>query len=120
MATLHALTRTLSEQTSPVPRPAAVKGMVWIPGGTFLMGSDAHYPEEAPAHRVGVDGFWMDEYLVTNQQFRRFAKETGYVTVAERVPRAEDYSGALPEMLVAGSVVFAPPNGPVDLRNHST
>jgi formylglycine-generating enzyme len=58
--------------------------MVWIPGGTFLMGSDDHYPEEAPAHRVRVDGFWMDRFAVTNRDFARFVNETGYVTLAER------------------------------------
>ncbi|MGH2532081.1 MAG: formylglycine-generating enzyme family protein [Thermomicrobiales bacterium] len=92
--------------------------MVWIPGGTFLMGSNDHYPEEAPAHRVTVAGIWMDEYPVTNQQFRRFVKATGYVTVAERTPHATDYPGAKPEMLVPGSAVFLQPEGPVDLRNH--
>lgn len=56
------------------------KNMVWIPGGTFLMGSDRHYPEEGPAHLVRVDGFWMDRYTVTNKQFQRFVKDTGYVT----------------------------------------
>ena len=83
--------------------------MVWIPGGEFLMGSDHHYPEEAPQHRVRVDGFWMDESPVTNAEFRRFAEATGYVTFAEIAPRAEDYPGALPELLHAGSVVFSKP-----------
>jgi formylglycine-generating enzyme required for sulfatase activity len=92
--------------------------MIWIEGGSFTMGSDHHYPEEAPAHRVSVDGFWIDRYQVTNADFRRFVKETGYVTVAERIPRAEDYPGALPDMLVAGSVVFTPPPGPVPLNSH--
>ena len=64
-------------------RPA-LKHMAWVPGGTFLMGSNDHYPEEAPAHHVTVDGFWMDEHPVTVAEFRRFVKETGYVTVAER------------------------------------
>ncbi|WP_259703038.1 formylglycine-generating enzyme family protein [Synechococcus sp. CS-1324] len=57
--------------------------MVWIPGGSFVMGSDAHYPEEAPAHRVAVEGFWIDRSPVTNAQFRKFVKATGHVTVAE-------------------------------------
>ena len=60
--------------------------MLWIPGGTFLMGSDDHYPEEAPAHRVGVDGFWMDRCPVTNADFQQFVDETGYVTLAELPP----------------------------------
>jgi formylglycine-generating enzyme required for sulfatase activity len=93
--------------------------MVWIPGGTFRMGSDRHYPEEAPVHRVTIDGFWMDRTPVTNRQFREFVRATGHVTVAERKPRAEDYPGALPHMLKAGSLVFDPPGYPVDLRDWS-
>jgi formylglycine-generating enzyme required for sulfatase activity len=92
--------------------------MVWIPGGTFRMGSDHHYPEEAPAHRVTVDGFWMDRTPVTNSAFRRFVQATGHVTFAELPPRAEDYPGAKPEMLQPGSLVFKKPPGPVDLRSH--
>jgi formylglycine-generating enzyme required for sulfatase activity len=92
--------------------------MVWIPGAEFTMGSDDHYPEEAPAHRVHVDGFWMDETAVTNAEFARFVEETGYVTLAERAPNAADYPGALPGMLVPGSVVFKRPSHPVDLGNH--
>jgi formylglycine-generating enzyme len=99
-------------------RKPAYDGMVWIPGGTFLMGSDRHYPEEAPAHRVTVGGFWMDVKLVTNEEFRAFAKASGYVTVAQRVPDAAQYPGAKPEMLVPGSVVFRKPAGLVDMRNH--
>jgi len=90
--------------------------MIWIPGGEFHMGSEAHYPEEAPLHRVQVDGFWMDRAPVTNEQFRKFVECTGYVTYAEIPPRAEDYPGALPEMLHPGSVVFHKPKGPVDTR----
>jgi sulfatase modifying factor 1 len=93
-------------------------GMVWNPGGTFLMGSDQHYPEEAPTHRVTVEGFWMDTELVTNAQFAAFIRETGYRTQAEIVPDAAQYPGAIPEMLVAGSVVFRKPKGRVDLNNH--
>jgi formylglycine-generating enzyme required for sulfatase activity len=89
--------------------------MVWIPGGSFLMGSDAHYPEEAPAHTVIVEGFWMDRFPVTNAELRRFVEETGYRTVAERAPDPAEYPGADPKMLVPGSVVFQPPAGPVDL-----
>jgi formylglycine-generating enzyme required for sulfatase activity len=91
--------------------------MVWIPGGTFLMGSDDHYAEEAPVHPVSVDGFWMDKYAVTNTQFRRFVEATGHVTLAERAPNAADYPGARPELLVPASTVFVAPPGPVDLRN---
>jgi sulfatase modifying factor 1 len=93
--------------------------MVWIPGGTFRMGSDRHYPEEAPVHRVGVDGFWIDRTPVTNRDFLRFVKATGYVTFAERKPDPKDYPGALPHMLRAGSLVFSPPLSQVDLSDWS-
>ena len=98
--------------TAAPPGLAPTKDMVWIPGGTFPMGSDEHYPEEAPAHPVTVAGFWIDRTQVTNAAFRRFVKATGYVTVAERVPDAAMYPGANPEMLVPGSVVFHQPTGP--------
>ena len=90
--------------------------MVWIPATTYRMGSDAHYPEERPVHRVSVDGFWMDRYPVTNERFARFVHETGHVTFAEIPPDPADYPGALPHMLYAGSLVFVQPDGPVDLR----
>jgi formylglycine-generating enzyme len=95
----------------------SVDGMVPLPGGTFLMGSDRHYPEEAPARPVGVDGFWIDRYAVTNQDFAAFTAATGYVTVAERPLRAEDFPGAPAENLVPGSLVFTGTQGPVDLRH---
>jgi sulfatase modifying factor 1 len=94
--------------------------MAWIPGGTFLMGSDAFYPDERPVRPVAVDGFWMDELLVTAADFRRFVRETGHVTPAERSPVAEDYPDAAPELLVPGSLVFRKTGGPVpldDFRN---
>ncbi|GAB4066816.1 formylglycine-generating enzyme family protein [Ancylobacter sonchi] len=91
--------------------------MVWIEGGTFRMGSDHHYPEEKPAHRVSVAGFFIDATPVTNAQFRAFVEATGHVTVAETAPDPKDYPGARPEMLKAGSLVFTPPPHPVDLRN---
>jgi formylglycine-generating enzyme len=91
--------------------------MVWIPGGTFLMGSDKHYKEEAPAHAVTVDGLWMDKHTVTNEGFRRFVEATRYVTFAERPPNAADYPGAKPELLVPASVVFRKPSQRVDLNN---
>ncbi len=99
--------------------PAPFPDMVWIPGGTFLMGSDRHYPEERPAHRVSVDGFWMDRCAVTNADFGRFVAATGWRTLAERPAKAEDYPGAAPEMLAPASVVFRKSAGPVDLRNPS-
>ncbi len=92
--------------------------MAWIDGGSSLMGSNHHYPEEAPAHPVSADGFWIDTHLVTNQQFQRFVSATGYVTLAEKTPRAEDYPGAIPEMLKPGSVVFHKPKHPVSLSQH--
>ncbi|GEP02906.1 hypothetical protein MOX02_09440 [Methylobacterium oxalidis] len=95
----------------------ATRDMVFLPSGTFRMGSDGHYPEEAPVHRVQVDGFWIDRTPVTNAQFRAFVRATGYVTMAERRPDPKDYPGALPYMLQPGSLVFKPPKGPVDLRD---
>ncbi len=92
--------------------------MVWIAGGEFTMGSDRHYPEERPAHRVLVDGFWIDRYQVTNDDFAAFVADTGHVTLAERVPDAADYPGAIPDLLVAASMVFVNPGHKVDLRNH--
>ncbi|MDI9240008.1 formylglycine-generating enzyme family protein [Lysobacter sp. LF1] len=92
--------------------------MVWIPGGSFTMGSDHHYPEEKPAHRVAVDGFWIDRQAVTNREFARFVQATGYVTLAEKPADPADYPGADPAMLAPASVVFVPPPGRVDLRNH--
>ena len=94
-------------------------GMTWIPGGTFRMGSDKHYPEEAPAHRVTVSEFCIDLTPVTNRDFRKFVNATGYVTFAETPPDAKDYPGALPHMLKAGSLVFTPPKRPVDLCDWS-
>ena len=83
------------------------------------MGSNSHYPEEAPAHVVSVSGFWMDRTPVTNHQFRQFVAATGYVTIAEQTPDAKDYPGALPHMLRPGSLVFTPPGHSVDLRDWS-
>src|SRR5262249_1185325 len=93
------------------------KGMTFIAGGTFSMASDRHYPEEAPAHRVRVDPFWIDRTPVTNRQFRTFVEATGYVTIAEVPPDPRDYPGARPEMLYAGSLVFTPPRRTVGRLN---
>ncbi|MGY3533197.1 MULTISPECIES: formylglycine-generating enzyme family protein [Bradyrhizobium] len=92
--------------------PLAIRtdGMVWIPGGTFRMGSDHHYREEAPSHRVRVDAFWIDRTPVTNARFRSFVNQAGHITVAETAPDPAHYSGALPHMLYAGSLVFEPPH----------
>ncbi|HEX7273206.1 MAG TPA: formylglycine-generating enzyme family protein [Casimicrobiaceae bacterium] len=91
--------------------------MVWIPPGTFMMGSDQHYPEEAPTHKVTVNGFWMDRHTVTNREFKHFVEATGHVTLAERPASAADYPGAKPELLVPSSVVFRKPQPTVDLSN---
>ena len=85
--------------------------MVWVPGGTFRMGSDHHYPEEAPAHDVAVDGFWIDRYAVTNDQFSRFVAATGHVTVAELPPDPADYPGAQPDLVVPASRSSGAPGG---------
>jgi sulfatase modifying factor 1 len=82
------------------------ENMAWVPGGMFLMGSDHHYPEEAPAHKVKVGGFWMDTKTVTNRDFARFVEASGYVTLAEKPANAGDYPGAKPELLLPSSVVF--------------
>lgn len=94
--------------------------MIWIPGGSFQMGSDRHYPEEAPAQRVEVEGFWMDRAPVSNAQFQRFVKATGHVTVAERPADPSLYPEAGPERLVPASIVFVPPAGPVGPSNPYT
>jgi formylglycine-generating enzyme len=99
------------------PRVCPFPDMVWVPGGTFRMGSDEHYAEERPAHEVTVRGFWMDRYPVTNARFARFVEATGFTTFAERRPNPADYPHAPPEMLYAGSLVFAQPAGPVDLTD---
>ncbi|GLU50261.1 formylglycine-generating enzyme family protein [Nocardiopsis ansamitocini] len=95
--------------------PAPAKGMVWIPGGTFLMGSEEFYPEERPVHPVRVDGFWIDTEPVTVARFRRFVKATGYRTLAERAPIPDEVPGADPALLVPGSLVFCAPAHPVGL-----
>ena len=92
-------------------------GMVWIPGATFVMGSDSHYPEEAPARKVKVDGFWIDPGPVTNREFGRFVRKTGHVTMAEQAPDPADYPGARPELLVPFSTVFVPPPHRVSLSD---
>lgn len=114
------MTAIESKPIAEAPRRAPpTPGMVWVPSGTFRMGSDKHYPEEAPVHRVTVDGFWIDRTPVTNRDFRRFVAATGHVTIAETKPDPKDYPGALPHMLKAGSLVFSPPNHPVNLQDWS-
>jgi formylglycine-generating enzyme required for sulfatase activity len=118
-----AFTSTHPNETTP-PSPAP-EGMVWIPGGEFTMGSDklGSRKNEQPAHRVSLDGYWIDSHDVTNREFARFVEETGYVTTAERSVDWEELRKQLPpgtprpapEMLQPGSLVFTPSNGPVDL-----
>jgi len=113
---------------TPAPQTPPPPDMVWIPGGEFSMGCDDPrpkpyggrdpMPDARPVHRVRVDAFWMDRTEVTNDQFATFVAATGYVTVAETPPNAADFPGAPPENLVAGSIVFSPPEGPVELDNH--
>src|SRR5215207_8379055 len=105
---------TTAAATAPGHPPTS---MVEIPGGTLLMGSDGHYPEEARAHRATVEGFWMDRCAVTNAEFRRFVDATRYVTLAERPPDPGDYPDARPELMVPASSVFQQPKRRVDLRN---
>jgi sulfatase modifying factor 1 len=95
------------------------RGLVDLTGGLFTMGSDAHYPEEAPRHRVRVGAFSIDPVPVTNARFADFVKATGYLTVAERPVDPADFPGAPPENLQPGSLVFTPTRGPVDLRHLS-
>ncbi len=91
--------------------------MVFVKGGRFTMGSNDHYAEEAPAREVIVDDFWIDPRPVTNREFGRFVEETGHVTLAEQAPDPADYPGILPDMIRAGSLLFVPTSGPVDLSN---
>lgn len=92
------------------------EGMVWIPGGTYQMGAD-EFADARPVHAVSVDGFWMDEHEVTNADFARFVKATGYKTVAERPLNPSDYPGVPTDQLVPGSAVFTPPAQKVTLDN---
>jgi formylglycine-generating enzyme required for sulfatase activity len=97
----------------------APAGMAWVPDGEFWMGSDEPgFTDARPWHRVRLNGFWIDKTEVTNEQFARFVQATGYITVAERKPSVKDFPNAPPENLVAGSVVFSPPNHAVSLDNH--
>jgi len=108
---------TVAKKTRPMEHPPA--GMVWIPGGEFSMGSAdptcdtvcggrEHMPDARPIHRVHVDGFWMDKTEVTNEQFEKFVRATGYRTIAEIAPTQEEFPTAPKENLVAGSTVFTP------------
>jgi sulfatase modifying factor 1 len=98
------------------PAPTLDPALVWIEGRTFRMGSDRHYAEEKPERKVAVNGFWIEPTPVTNRAFAAFVAATGWVTQAEIAPKAEDYPGADPAMLVPASLVFTPTDGPVDLH----
>ncbi len=89
--------------------------MIAVPGGTFAMGSERFYPEEAPVRQVRVDPFWIDVAPVTNAQFAEFVAATGYVTLAEIAPDLKDYPGMAPELAQPGSAVFEMSAGPVDV-----
>lgn len=113
---------TPAENQPSTPPPA---GMVWVPGGSFVMGSDdpMAWEEERPAHQVRVKGFWMDQQEVTNQEFAAFVQATGYVTDAEKAPVLEEIMAQLPpgtpppdpSDLVPGSLVFTSPERDVPL-----
>jgi formylglycine-generating enzyme required for sulfatase activity len=92
--------------------------MVLIKGGKFLMGSENFYPEEKPVREVTVDGFYMDKYEVTNEDYKKFVDETGYITVAERPLNPADFPGAKPEFIVPGALVFQKSKGPVNLNDY--
>ncbi len=115
-------------ENSAKPPGNAPVGMVWIPGGEFSMGCEDPrscpcggpdpMPDARPIHRVYVDGFWMDQTEVTNEQFAKFVDATGYVTIAEQIPKAEDFPDAPQKNLVAGSTVFTPTAAKVSLDSH--
>jgi len=107
-----------SAQASRSADSASRQDMIWVPGGSFLMGSNDFYREEWPVRSESVSGFWMDQHPVTNTQFRKFIRATGYVTFSERPPDPAMYPDADPSLRVPGSLVFRKPPGPVDLRDY--
>ncbi len=117
--------RAVSTVLPPKPWPPA---MVWIPAGIFEMGGTGPEtrPDELPIHKVRLEGFWMDETEVTNKQFKEFVDATGYVTTAEKKPDWEELKKQLPpdaekpdeSVLVPGSLVFVPTEGPVSLSDY--
>ena len=110
-------TRAMHSKEGLPPTDPPSKQIVWVPGGSFLMGSNDFYQEEQPVRDVNVDGFWMDEHPVTAAEFRRFVRDTGYITFAERPLNAADYPDVDPELLVPGALVFRKSVGRVDLND---
>lgn len=96
---------------------ACSPGMTFVPGGRFRMGSDNHYPDEAPVRMAEVGDFWIDIYPVTNREFADFVTATGYRTLAEIAPSPKDFPGMPPELAHPGSAVFVPPAGPAPASN---
>jgi formylglycine-generating enzyme len=115
---LHAASRVESADfsASPTPFSDSPAGMVWIPGGRFWMGTE-HLEDARPVHEVEVQGFWMDRTDVTNEEFARFVKATGYVTIAEHPLDPKEFPNLAPGELAAGSVVFTPPTHAISLEN---
>jgi formylglycine-generating enzyme required for sulfatase activity len=105
----NAATASCAAEPAPADDADAHAGMVFIPGGAFTMGADDQRPEERLAHRVRVDGFWIDRHEVTNAQFAAFVEATGYVTLAERGVDPATHPGMPAELLAPGSIVFIPP-----------
>lgn len=120
-------TADTSSKIRTVATSTSKEGMVWIEGGTFMMGAsdEEGRPDEYPQHAVKVDGFWMDATEVTNAQFQRFVDATGYITTAEKVPVWEEIKKQLPpgtskppdSLLIAASLVFIPADHPVPLTD---
>ena len=109
-------------------KPLSTSAMKWIPSGTFSMGANNEQArkDEYPVHKVKINGFWMDETEVTNQQFKEFIDATNYITYAERTPDWEEIKLQLPpgipkphdSLLIAGSLVFKPSDTEVDLNDY--
>ncbi len=111
-------TDTTGKQATIKPQKNPGSKMLWLHGGSFMMGSaDSLFPDAKPLHNVTVSGFWMDEHEVTNAQFDSFVKSTNYVTVAERPLNPKDYPNIDPKDLMPGSAVFVPPAQKVSLAD---
>ncbi|MBO9667331.1 MAG: formylglycine-generating enzyme family protein [Bdellovibrio sp.] len=118
-AGLRALTSAASTEISRSKKIKDKSGMVWIPGGEFVMGDrEGSFPDAHPLHRVRVHGFWMDSRVVTNDEFAKFVKATGYKTIAERPLDPKEFPAYSKEMLKPGSIVFSSPENPVALDDY--